>query len=405
MRYATSQYGEYATALGEFTTGRSGIKIDVWNAATGASVTIGTRDCAEIGSTGVYRWSSSNITSQPEEYTEILFVMVDETPTVGTGRTQKGKIIVGGFPSDSAIRRFQQRVWIDASIVNTDTDFPNGTPEQPVSTVAAARVIANRENLKAYQVKGAISVTTDHEDWNFQGVDPGTDIVTFDGHSTARCQFTSVGIRGTLNGDIAAEKCLVGTNGGTLIGLAGTFTECGFDGTIRPQPYSGGHFIQGLNLASQSQAAGGSTCILDYNGVGCRVIGEFKGMWRVANMNTDDTSVLAVALAGAEMIFDATSSDGIVILLGYGEITDNCVAPSRVWFGDNVIRGSRVNQSWDGVVGTREVNQSNPAQWTLLVREGDDPTTTSHSFDLEDGDGNPISDANPLTSFIGARRR
>lgn len=348
MRYAAAQYGEYATAVGEFSTGRT-VTIEVYDLADGSALNLDDDDCTEIGTTGVFYWSSSNITStdQPADYTELLYIMTDVTPVVGTGRTHKGKIIIGGYPSDSAIRRFQQKVWIDMGIVNVDPAFPSGTPEKPVSSVAIARAIAVGLNLKAFRVKGSIAISSDsYDDWNFEGVDPATDTVTFSGTATCdRAQFTNMGIRGALSGDIAAEKCLIGIAGSTLTGLAGTFTECGFDGTIQPRPaMPGNHQIQGLNLASKSQEIVGSSCILDYNSVPCAVIGELKGIWRVENMTSTGPPVLAAALQGARLIINDTCTGGVYILLGYGELERINGAPvTSLYFEDDILRGTRLD--------------------------------------------------------------
>jgi hypothetical protein len=143
--------------------------------------------------------------------------------------------------------------------------------------------------------------------------------------------------------------------------------------------------------------------ILDYRNALCTVIGEFKGIWKLRNID-DASAVVAFACSGAEINLDSSIDGGYFVLLGDGEVTGTPTS-TGTW-SDNLIRGTRLNKAWDGTVGTRVVDQTtDPAQWKLRVKKGDDDSTNSHSFDLVDGDGTPISDTNPLLDFIAERNR
>jgi type 1 fimbria pilin len=399
MRYAEAKYGEYATAFGEFSTGRTGIEIALYKGSDGSAETLSSNTCAEVGSTGVFRWRSSDITTQPTEYTEYLFVMTDNTPVVGTGRTQKGKIIVGGYPSDSAKRRFNGRVWIDTGSGNSGTGFPTGAEDKPVDNLADAVLIAAEEDLTAYNLRGSIQLTSAHTNWRFYGVSPEDAIIDVNGQSVAGSEFDRIGIRNAVSGSISCSECLIGISGGTVSGLQGTFTSCGFDGTIQPA-YGGGARIQGLNLAAQNVNVGDPGTILDYQGELCVVIGEFKGIWKIRNID-DPAAVVAFACSGAEINLNSSIDGGYFFLLGDGEVTG--IATSTGTWNDRLLRGSRLNECWNGEVGTREVNEATDP-WSLLVRKGDDDSTTSHSYDLYDETG-AINNSNPLTQYVKRRVR
>jgi hypothetical protein len=87
MRY---QLSETVYCLGKFATGKV-VTIALYNLATGAAVALSSSACPEIGTTGVYRWASSNLAAQPVAYAEYLYVMTDGV------ETQEGKIVLGGF--------------------------------------------------------------------------------------------------------------------------------------------------------------------------------------------------------------------------------------------------------------------------------------------------------------------
>lgn len=69
-----TRYGEATTILGRLPSGQT-VTMSLYKASDGSSVDI-TDTCTEIGTTGVYRWSSSNITTQPTEETEYFYRMV-----------------------------------------------------------------------------------------------------------------------------------------------------------------------------------------------------------------------------------------------------------------------------------------------------------------------------------------
>lgn len=68
------RYGAATTILGRLPSGLV-VTMSLYKASDGTVVAI-TNTCTEIGSTGVYRWPSSNITTQPTVETEYFYRMV-----------------------------------------------------------------------------------------------------------------------------------------------------------------------------------------------------------------------------------------------------------------------------------------------------------------------------------------
>lgn len=97
MRYQTSLLGGPAWAVGNFATGRT-VTIELWNLATGAVVPLDDDSCAEIGTEGIFRWSSGEITTPPTVETQYVYRMTDAT----SGHQHHGKLILGGYPDTVA---------------------------------------------------------------------------------------------------------------------------------------------------------------------------------------------------------------------------------------------------------------------------------------------------------------
>ena len=407
MRYAAARYGEYATALGEFSTGRT-VEVIVrdlpWTAGTRSILSNG---CGEVDATGVFQWSTDQLSVQPIDYSELLYIMTDVTPVVGTGRTHKGKLIIGGYPSDSAVRRFEGAIHIDSILGAAGQIYPQGTRAFPIDNIADARAVANRESIYAYRVRNPITLTNavgDHLNWKIDGTQPQSDIVTVEpGVDITGTAFERTGLLGTLDGSITAKECLVGNSLSTVAEIAGTFTSCGFDGIIQPAPAR----MQGLELSSTSSNILVPGCILDYRNQLCIVLGELKGIWAVRNTNpANPATTLAFALAGADLTLESSvTGPNNIILLGNGELHDSKTGswPAGT-FTDNIIRGSQVQRTTHINAGTILIDRS-VDPWQVVHYQDEAGGGEVQRYDLYDGDGNAINNANPLTDYVGVRLR
>jgi hypothetical protein len=127
MRYNTSVLSETVTILGRFQSGRTAAQVTValFNAATGASIPVTSPNTAEIGTTGVYRFSTSQITTQPTAFTEILYIMTDTI----TNRTHDGKIVLGGHVDN-----------LDATVSSRGTADPGDAMDLVAGAVDAAAI-------------------------------------------------------------------------------------------------------------------------------------------------------------------------------------------------------------------------------------------------------------------------
>jgi len=88
MRYLLA---ENTYVIGSFATGDT-VTVSLLDLSDDSSVALDSSATTEIGTTGVFKWNTSNITTQPVVLTEYLAAITDGTTT------QFLKLIVGGYP-------------------------------------------------------------------------------------------------------------------------------------------------------------------------------------------------------------------------------------------------------------------------------------------------------------------
>lgn len=86
MRYSLE---ETTYLLSKFNSGDT-VTISLYNLSDSSEVTIDSNSCSEIGTSGVFKWSTSNITTAPTTYTEYLWIMTN------TSENKYGKLVIGG---------------------------------------------------------------------------------------------------------------------------------------------------------------------------------------------------------------------------------------------------------------------------------------------------------------------
>lgn len=115
-RYQTFAYGEKIWVLGELPSGGT-VTITLYDLETGNSVSLTSIGCAEIGTTGIYRWSSENIQTQPTTMKQYLYIMSD------TVNRFVGKLIIGGYPDEMELLRTDFDAAMVDIILQTKFDF------------------------------------------------------------------------------------------------------------------------------------------------------------------------------------------------------------------------------------------------------------------------------------------
>lgn len=334
MRYAEPKYGEQPIALGIFSPGDT-VTITIIDLTTDTALPLTASGCTESSVvSGFFSFSTSGLVTELSGFHQCLYVMENQD-----GRQHPGKIVIGGYPSDSARARFEGFVHIDVASGEAGTDYDIGTPQRPVSNVADARTIADRENIPAFKVRGGITISGNYADWSFEGIEPTDDHVTFTSAAvTSGAQFFQMGVRGTLGGAVTCQECLIGTPGGTVSGVQGLFNTCGGDGTLKIAPNG---LFQALDFASQSLVPGLVLDLTD-SGAGLVIVGHGTGIFNLVGL--PNGRLFGMSLAGGELALANTCSGGIAYLYGYGEVTDGSTGSIVL---DSVLKGSQLQAVHD----------------------------------------------------------
>ncbi len=87
MRY---QITESPWILGQFVAGDT-VTITIYDLSDSSAVTLDSNSCSEVGTTGIFKWNTSDIGTQPTEMVEYLWIMSNGTTD------QRGKIVLGGY--------------------------------------------------------------------------------------------------------------------------------------------------------------------------------------------------------------------------------------------------------------------------------------------------------------------
>ncbi len=120
MRYQTEVKGESTYLLGEFATGET-VTIVLYDILTGNIIPLDSNTCNEIGTTGWFRWATTEITTPATSKVDYLYIMTDSKSF-----TYSGKITIGGYVDDvDAIKTETDKIQVidnNVDSILTDTN-------------------------------------------------------------------------------------------------------------------------------------------------------------------------------------------------------------------------------------------------------------------------------------------
>lgn len=217
---------------------------------------------------------------------------------------------------DSVYNMYAGGVWVDDAAGNTNTVVgTDGLPSNPVSTLAAARTIADAIGIKKYYIVNDSTFTlgATHLNWEVVGIglrnqlDLGSQIVN-------DSYFKHIVLSGTQGGTqkIEAECCYL--NG--IVDMNIIATNCWLTGNNTLA-------VSTLNILDHcsSNVPGGSTPELTFQaGVSSIGIRHYSGGLTVKSMTADHTMSYE---ADGQLIIDASCVSGNISARGNIKITDN----------------------------------------------------------------------------------
>lgn len=215
-----------------------------------------------------------------------------------------------GYESSSA--------WIDTTLSNTGTiDYTDGTADNPVSTIAAATIIASSVGLKTFRTLRGSSITL-AQTYNGFGFQGGGAFIALGGQDVGGCVFTEALISGIAAGSIQAVYDSSKLTNVTAA-VAG-FLNCSISGTLTFS--SAGNYT--LNNCYDSGDA--SPAILDFGaaiGSTHAEIHDWTGGLEIQNLGQLGTDTLHINGTIYDLIINANCTGGTITLAGDITVTDN----------------------------------------------------------------------------------
>ncbi len=322
MRYATSVYGGVAYLASEFNSSAT-VNVTAFNLETGASIPLTVTTATEIvgtatgggSSRSTYRWSSSGITTQPTVLTQILVIFTNPT----SGAQDKHKIVLGGFPNDISISRYEGRVTVDTVsgtplTVPGTFEFPIGTPETPVSNITDAITILNFLGLSKVELAGSATLAATMTDTLFTARHADLASLNLGGQNVTGSRFENI----SLTGNAAGSE--VSIDHGRIVNvtnLAGVVREAGAEGTIS---IAAG---KDLILADcYSRHPGETTMVLDLQGGANTTfqLRNYSGGVEILNMSGAGT-LGSLDIDPGQARVHSTNTAGTIVVRGNGRVT------------------------------------------------------------------------------------
>lgn len=217
--------------------------------------------------------------------------------------------------ADIEYASFDSAVHVDLTSAYSGTDFPVGTPRQPVNNFADALAIANTRGFSDLNIAGNVTIDAglDYDSITFIGESQTKSTFTIDpAAQVANCEFYNATIQGTLDGGSKIRDCLILD----LDYVDGFIKNCILQGTITLAG-DAAHFLN-----CWSGVPGSSTPIIDFNGIASALaLRNYNG--GITLKNKTAAGDVSIDLNSGQIVLENTVTVGTIICRGLGKLTDN----------------------------------------------------------------------------------
>lgn len=237
-------------------------------------------------------------------------------------------------------------IYVDGAAANTNTvDGVDGIFSNPVSTLAAARTLADSLGIEIYYIlnNSDLTLAATHVDWEFVGFGAMTDnTINLGSQDVSRSRFLNVVLEGTQGGAgrIEAERCALQDPGAGVSTFHIFALGCGIVDDITLDTSNDNVFVKPFSLVAGDSApiirASGASGTLQLRGMDGGV--DFRDLSASHNMSISQVG---------QVIFDASCNvNANVTLYGIGTITDNTAGMASLTQGA-YINMSKINTEAD----------------------------------------------------------
>jgi len=260
---------------------------------------------------------------------------------------------------------FDGGVWIDQANGDSGTDYPAGTPQQPVDNITDAKSIAEDRGFDTFYIIGNLTLTASDNISGYTIIGSSqdkTDIYLQQGCTVDNCEFESASISGSLGGSVVNFfDCRLEHNVYNLVN--GYMRNCILAGTLS---ISGAEVVD--ILSCYSGVPGSETPYIDFQGTPADLgLRGYAGGITLLNMTHSGNNVSIDMLSGRGKL-DYSCVSGSVMFRGVGKLLD----PS----GNIITTGT-----WNGAVNV--INESIArGTVTSVIHEGTVQSATNSTITL-----------------------
>lgn len=224
--------------------------------------------------------------------------------------------------SDIQYSSFNGYVTINVNSIYSGTDYPIGTPRQPVNNLVDALTIASGRGFTTMFVIGDLNITAGNfHGMVFIGESKNKTAINISSIANVQdCEFYEASISGTLDGGSRIFDCAVGT----LSYVDGFIQNCILSNTITLSGNATAHFLNCF-----SGIPGASTPTIDMGGSGSPLaIRNYNGGIKLTNKS--GAEAVSIDMNSGQIILDSTVTNGDLIIRGVGLLTDNSTGTANV---------------------------------------------------------------------------
>lgn len=213
---------------------------------------------------------------------------------------------------------FNGGVTVDTTSIYSGTEFPVGTPREPVNNLEDALSIASERGFSTFYILGNITLddSFDFTQYTFIGESPDKTTITVNADATTdKCEFYECTLTGILDGECKVKNSVLGD----VNYISGYVELCVLNGEITLGGGASAYFLDcwaGTNL--------GLPPVINLGGSGqTLVMQNFNGYikWR----NKTGTEQANASLNAGWIVLENTITNGNITIIGTGVVEDNSV--------------------------------------------------------------------------------
>jgi hypothetical protein len=218
--------------------------------------------------------------------------------------------------ADIQYASFNGGITVDVTSPYSGTNYPNGTPRQPINNIADAVTMATNRGFTTLFILGDITLDDAVPSLNgftFVGESANKSTIQIDANADVEnSEFMTATINGILDGGNVVSDCVIET----LNFVDGFITQCVLNGTITLSTQDDAHFLD-----CWSGVPGLSTPTIDFSGAGSGLaMRNYNG--GITLRNKTGSEPVSVDLNSGQVVVEDTVTAGTIVLRGIGTWTN-----------------------------------------------------------------------------------